>query len=179
MRMRRHVRRRAYEYVRPAMIQISLRIREVWSESSLGAFWMAKNGKFLSADDENWSAQADLSLRWAHTQEGTFFYVAYSTCMWKYFVPIQGFSTLQNRQSEEYVAIKFIQESYGMQTEENTKLDYITKTCLYSFDPLKPHFYIVKPGFTGVYIISFISAQNIDCGYSLEPPRRGGCNEYP
>ena len=23
------------------------------------------------------------------------------------------------------------------------------------------------------------SAQNIDCGYSLEPPRRGGSNEYP
>ena len=27
--------------------------------------------------------------------------------------------------------------------------------------------------------ISHISAQNIDCGYSLEPPRRGGSNEYP
>ena len=24
-----------------------------------------------------------------------------------------------------------------------------------------------------------ISAQNIDCVYSLEPPRRGGSNEYP
>ena len=24
-----------------------------------------------------------------------------------------------------------------------------------------------------------VSAQNIDCGYSLEPPRRGGSNEYP
>ena len=23
-----------------------------------------------------------------------------------------------------------------------------------------------------------IFAQNIDCGYSLEPPRRGGSNEY-
>ena len=23
------------------------------------------------------------------------------------------------------------------------------------------------------------SAQNPDCGYSLEPPRRGGSNEYP
>ena len=27
--------------------------------------------------------------------------------------------------------------------------------------------------------ILHISAQNIDCGYSLEPPRRGGSNEYP
>ena len=32
---------------------------------------------------------------------------------------------------------------------------------------------MVKLGFTGVYIIFLISAQNIDCGYSLEPPRRG------
>ena len=24
----------------------------------------------------------------------------------------------------------------------------------------------------------YISAQNVDCGYSLEPPRRGGSNEY-
>ena len=47
------------------------------------------------------------------------------------------------------------------------------------FDPLKPHFYIVKLGFTGVDIIFLISIQNIDCGYSLEPPRRGGSNEYP
>ena len=28
-------------------------------------------------------------------------------------------------------------------------------------------------------VIFHISAQNIDCGYSLEPPRRGGSNEYP
>ena len=35
----------------------------------------------------------------------------------------------------------------------------ITKTCLYNFDPLKPHFYMVKLGFTGVYIIFVISAQ--------------------
>ena len=27
--------------------------------------------------------------------------------------------------------------------------------------------------------IFHISAQNIDCGYSLEPPRRGGSNKYP
>ena len=56
---------------------------------------------------------------------------------------------------------------------------FITKTCLYNFDPLKPHFCIVKLGFIGVCIIFLISAQNIDCGYLLEPPRRGGSNEYP
>ena len=35
----------------------------------------------------------------------------------------------------------------------------ITKTRLYSFDPLKPHFYTVKLGFTGVYINFLIYAQ--------------------
>ena len=32
---------------------------------------------------------------------------------------------------------------------------FITKTYLYNFDPLKPHFYIVKIGFTGVNIFFF------------------------
>ena len=55
----------------------------------------------------------------------------------------------------------------------------ITRIYLYNFDPLKPHFYIVKPGFTGVYIFSLFLLKNIDYGYPLEPPRRGGSNEYP
>ena len=50
---------------------------------------------------------------------------------------------------------------------------------LYNIDPLKPHFYIVKLGFTGVCIIFLISAQKHRLWYSLEPPRRGGSNEYP
>ena len=29
------------------------------------------------------------------------------------------------------------------------------------------------------FFIFLIFAQNIDCGYTLEPPRRGGSNEYP
>ena len=40
---------------------------------------------------------------------------------------------------------------------------FITKTYLYNFDPLKPHFYIVKLGFTGVYIIFLISAKKNLC----------------
>ena len=41
-------------------------------------------------------------------------------------------------------------------------------------------FYIVKLGFTGVFIIFFLFLlKDIDCGYSLEPPHRGGSNEYP
>ena len=44
----------------------------------------------------------------------------------------------------------------------NPKVGY-----LYNFDPIKPHFYIIKLGFTGVYIIFLIYAQ-----------KRGGSNEY-
>ena len=46
-------------------------------------------------------------------------------------------------------------------------------------NPLKPHFYIVKLGFAGVYLFFLFLLQNIDCGYSLEPTRRGGSNVYP
>ena len=45
--------------------------------------------------------------------------------------------------------------------------------------PRKPNFYIVKLGFAGVYLFFLFLLQNIDCGYSLEPPRRGGSNVYP
>ena len=38
-------------------------------------------------------------------------------------------------------------------------LKSITKTYLYNFDPFQPHFYIVKLGFTVVYIIFLISAK--------------------
>ena len=76
---------------------------------------------------------------------------------------------------------KDMRQSWGlnMQPWSEVRLLYITKTYLYNFDPLKPHFYIVKLGFTVVYIIFLISAQNIDCGYSLEPPHWGSYNKYP
>ena len=42
----------------------------------------------------------------------------------------------------------------------------ITKTNTYNEHPLTPHFYIVKLGFTGVYIFFLFLLQNMDCGYS-------------
>ena len=72
-------------------------------------------------------------------------------------------------------------ESITLFVEEDRRVrlrDIIMKTCLYNFDPHKPNFFVVKLGFTGVYVIFLIFAQKIDCGYSLEPPRRGGSNEY-
>ena len=54
----------------------------------------------------------------------------------------------------------------------------ITKTCLFkyteTFTKKKNENFQIKNS-----NIFHISAQNIDCGYPLEPPRRGGSNEYP
>ena len=78
--MARNVSKRAFGHVRPAKGQIRLRIRAVWSESSLSAFEIAKDAKFLYADNEDWSdcadAQVGLSLCLAHISEGTFSVVA-------------------------------------------------------------------------------------------------------
>ena len=54
---------------------------------------------------------------------------------------------------------------------------YMTKTRLFkyieNFTTKNENFQIKNSD------IFHSSAQNIDCGYSLEPPRRGGSNEYP
>ena len=54
----------------------------------------------------------------------------------------------------------------------------ITKTCLLKYTEnfaTKKCKFLDKNNSDSFHIY----AQNIDCGYSLEPPRRGGSNEYP
>ena len=55
----------------------------------------------------------------------------------------------------------------------------IMKMCPCSVYLLEPHFYIAKLGYAGVYLFFLFLLQNIDCGYSLELPRRAGSNVYP
>ena len=50
----------------------------------------------------------------------------------------------------------------------NAHLHDHTKTHLYNFDPLKPHFYIVKLGLQGYTLFFLFLLKDIDCGYSLE-----------
>ena len=61
-------------------------------------------------------------------------------------------------------------------TVQFTQTDIITKTRLFkyteNFTPKNEKFQMKNSD------ILHISAQNIDCGYSLEPPQRGGSNEY-
>ena len=59
----------------------------------------------------------------------------------------------------------------------NAKQILITKTRLFKYTE---NFTIKKWTFSDKNSVNFhISAQNIDCGYSLEPPRRSGSKEYP
>ena len=74
-------------------------------------------------------------------------------------------------------------DSFSNNTEKlvvfTTHCPGITKTCLYSFDPLKPHFYTVKQWFTGVYIILFISAQKHRLWVLVRTASARRFNEYP
>ena len=53
LQMNHNIRKHTYGHVRPAKIRISLCILTNWSESSLGAFWTAKDAKFLHTDNEH------------------------------------------------------------------------------------------------------------------------------
>ena len=69
------------KHVRPANIQINLRIRVVWLETSLGSFRIAKDAKFLQADNEDSDQTAQMRrLIWVFVgprrSEGTFSPVA-------------------------------------------------------------------------------------------------------
>ena len=50
---------------------------------------------------------------------------------------------------------------------------HITKTCPCNIQRIFENFLLKNLD------IFLIFAQNIDCGFTLEPPRRGGSNEYP
>ena len=56
---------------------------------------------------------------------------------------------------------------------------HITKTRLFKYVEKFTFFQKLKIFRYKNSDIFHISAQNMDCGYSLEPPRRGGSNEYP
>ena len=51
---------------------------------------------------------------------------------------------------------------YHVRSNGTVKI-YIRKTCPCNVYPLKPHFYIVKMGYAGVYIFFLFLLQNIDC----------------
>ena len=77
----------------------------------------------------------------------------------------------------EKLTINFINNMLKSRFQEINLV--ITKNCLCNVYPFEPHFYIAKLGYAWVYLFFLFLLQNIDCGYSLEPPRQGGSNVYP
>ena len=82
------------------------------------------------------------------------------------------------------------QSNIHSKMEEPTGLEWVNQCiCVANSEgSLRKHDYsnilnILQPKTENCYIknsnIFHIPAQNIDCGYLLEPPRRGGSNEYP
>ena len=59
---------------------------------------------------------------------------------------------------------------------EATREQNITKTRLFKYIETPPKNWKFSDKNSDIF---HISAQNIDCGYLLELPRRGGSNEYP
>ena len=100
-----NVRKCIIEHIHPAKIQISLRIRAVWSESSLCTFWIDKHAKCLHADKEDLEdAQIDLSLRWAHRSERCFFQVAAYIAHAVTDGPVgRMFTTTKNRKKQKFL----------------------------------------------------------------------------
>ena len=65
--LRCSVRKSTLRHVPPVKILIRLRFCAVWSESWLGAFWIAKDAKFLHADNEDSDQTVQMyRLIWIH-----------------------------------------------------------------------------------------------------------------
>ena len=117
-----NVRKRTFGHVRPANIQINMCILTVWSESSLGAFWITKDSRFLHANKED---------------------------------------------SDQTTRMHRLIWIFVGRTCKN-----IMKTSLY----ICPLLYSKTGVYRGMHYFFLFLLKNIDCGYSLEPPRWGGSN---
>ena len=81
------------------------------------------------------------------------FYAVHKFKSWMFFFS-SVVQTLQIKQKKK----KKKKKQTKKKKKKKKKKKNITKTCIYNFNPLKPHLYIEKLGFTGVYIIFLIFA---------------------
>ena len=80
---------------------------------------------------------------------------------------------VKERTVKEVVLREVHVKTLGQLYHTDLETKHIRKTCPCKVYPLKPHFCKIKLGYAGVYMYLFFLFlfQNIDCGYSLEPPR--------
>ena len=138
--------------LRLAKIQISLRIRavfRVFAGHSVGSQGSE------ATDRKDWSesawadAQADMSLYWVHMH---YCWICCGPAQYNYLIYLYNcfVSILNNTKTRLF---KYIENFI---TKQKRRKFSIKNSDIFHF-----------------------SAQNIDCGYSSEPLRRGGSNEYP
>ena len=89
----------------------------------------------------------------------------------------------------------FIHDAPAIYVQTSVLVDFTLSSKTFTYDgahkvltALQKHAHIIYSNFFSSKIENFqwkkfdiflIFAQNIDCGYMLEPPCRGGSNEYP
>ena len=77
------------------------------------------------------------------------------------------------------LSVKLIRKNVFGSVEYETGHSISYKHACIMLTPLNPTLYSKTGVYRGIHYFSFFCSKNIDCGYSLEPPRRGGSNEYP
>ena len=82
--------------------------------------------------------------------------------------------TVLDRQDSLNTTIRQIKEKQAKQLAPSSSLRKHAYSNIQKISSPKTEIFQIK-----ILIPFHTSAQNIDCGYSLEPPRRGGSNEYP
>ena len=70
-----------------------------------------------------------------------------------------------------------IYEIYDALCNKGALIPFANKECADQSDKKQIFLYFCLYQIKNRYF--YISAENIDCVYSLEPPRRGGSNDYP
>ena len=146
-----------------------------------------KDPDCIQADSEDLSdyvnAQADINLRWAHIQccreccVLVPIYLVFTLRIWIHFLltvfllifvllPLDTSKTMLDEWQTILWSLIWVWTICSGLSVWILRINaavwkprFTTKIYLYNVDPLKPHFYIVKLRFTGVYIIFLISAQ--------------------
>ena len=148
-----NVKKHTFRHLCLAKIQISLYFHIVWPESSLGAFWIARDAKFLHADNKDswcsWTHWFESSLG-PHVSTQKYWYL--SQCMTKPHyenTPIQIYWKISPPKTDCF-QIKIL------------IFFHISKIRKNSVYPCEPQFYYIKVGFKVVKIIQvcFHDVQN-------------------
>ena len=118
---KRNGRKRTFGRMRPAKIQIRLRMRAVWSESSLGALWTANQPRFLRADSEGCNQTARMRRM--------IYVFAGRTCRVERFRPLRSIKSFQIIACEKisYLFVKLLLQSSILLNNALSRVQ--TRTC--------------------------------------------------